>query len=378
MTAATVEVLIMAGGTGGHIFPGLALAEQLQNRGIGVHWLGAAGGMECRKVAEHGIPIDTIRISGVRGKGFAGWLFLPLRLTRAVQQAAACIDRRRPSCAVSFGGYAAGPGGLAARLRGIPLIVHEQNRVPGMTNRFLARIATRVMQAFPGTFGSGRASTCGNPVRAGLLAVPEPASRFAGRTGPCRLLVTGGSQGAGSLNRMVPRALGRLPEGQRPAVMHQAGRNRVPEVQTAYAEAGVQAEVFEFIEDMASAYGWADLAVCRAGALTVSELCAIGLGAVLVPFPHAVDDHQTRNASFMAEAGAARIAQERDMDEAGLAALLGGLLADRGELSLMAGRARAIGVRDAARQLADACQAYLPRSRPGGDSRPGGEQGHAD
>lgn len=355
------SVMILAGGTGGHIFPGLAVAAELRRRGIGVRWLGAEGGMECRQVPAHGFEIDAIRISGVRGKGLAGWLALPFRLTRAVRDALGSLRRLGPACVVSFGGYAAGPGGIAARLRGIPLIVHEQNRVPGMTNKFLARLASQVFQAFGGTFGSERAAvTCGNPVRAEVAALAEPRTRFAQRAllRP-RLLVTGGSQGAAALNRVLPLALGHLPRDLRPAVLHQAGRGRAEETRERYQNAGVEAEVVEFIDDMGAAYGGADLAVCRAGALTVSELSVAGLGAVLVPFPYAVDDHQTRNAEVLVSAGAAVILQERELSENALAEALERLLGDRDELLRMAEAARTAGPRDAAERVADACAGYL-------------------
>ena len=349
-------VLIMAGGTGGHIFPGLAVAETLRERGCPVYWLGARGGMECERVAAQGISLDEVRISGVRGKGLARWLALPFRLARAVLDAGASIRRNRPSCAISFGGYAAGPGGIAAWLRGVPLVVHEQNRVPGMTNRFLARLARRVLQAFPGTFPPARgAISCGNPVRHSVTSLAAPGARFFQRTGRARLLVTGGSQGARALNANVPRALALLEPGLQPRVFHQAGAADAERTRKAYADAGINAEVFEFIEEISEAYAWADLVACRAGALTISELAAAGLGAVLVPFPHAVDDHQTRNAQYLEEAGAARILPEADLRPETLAALLAPLLASRPAMLEMAKAAYAVGVRDAAEQVAEAC-----------------------
>ncbi len=353
-------VLIMAGGTGGHIFPGLAVAEVLRGRGIDVHWLGARGGMEGTEVAAHGIAMDEVRISGVRGKGILGWLLLPFRLLRALGDAWRSLRRVRPACAISFGGYAAGPGGLAAWLKGVPLVVHEQNRVPGMTNRFLARLAARVLQAFPGTFPeSARAETCGNPVRSDVAALPEPRQRFQARAGAPRLLVTGGSQGASVLNRVVPAAVAALPLSLRPHIRHQAGRGAQASTLEAYRDQGVEAEVCEFVRDMAAAYGWADLVICRAGALTVSELAAAGLGAVLVPFPHAVDDHQTRNAEFLEQAGGARILPEAALSSDSLAAVLAALLADRGLLMDWAEASRAVGVRDAAQRVAAACTPWV-------------------
>jgi UDP-N-acetylglucosamine--N-acetylmuramyl-(pentapeptide) pyrophosphoryl-undecaprenol N-acetylglucosamine transferase len=396
-------VLIMAGGTGGHIFPGLAVAESLRRRGVEVRWLGARGAMETRQVPPAGIPLDVVDIAGLRGKGARGWLLAPWTLLRAVVQASRCLREHRPSCAVSFGGYAAGPGGLAARLRGVPLLVHEQNRIPGMTNRVLARLARRVLQAFPGTWDDAlQPVTCGNPVRSEVAALPAPAVRFAGRDGPARLLVTGGSQGAQALNRLVPAALGLLPDELNVEIRHQCGRGREESTRAAYREAGVadsigteiadesapasavadhpvgpnsfgidrateppiaaesaptrhSVEVSEFIDDMAEAYGWADLVVCRAGALTVSEVAAAGLPAVFVPFPHAVDDHQTRNAEYLVERGAALLLPEAGATAQALAELLGALLADRARRQQMAERARAAATPDAADRVAELC-----------------------
>lgn len=349
-------VLIMAGGTGGHIFPGLAVADALRALDTPVRWLGATGGMECTRVPPHGIALDTVDIRGLRGKGTLGWFVAPFRLLRAVFQAVGILGRNRPACAVSFGGYAAGPGGLAARLRGIPLLVHEQNRVPGMTNKFLARIARKVLQAFPGTWPpSKKLETCGNPVRRDVAGLPAPEARMAGREGPVHLLITGGSQGARALNRLVPEALSKLRPDERPSVRHQAGKGNEPATAQAYRAAGVEAEVCEFIEDMSAAYGWADLAVSRSGALTVSELAAAGLGAVLVPFPHAVDDHQTRNAEFLADAGAAEILAERDLTAERLAGLLRRLVGDRETLLRMAVAARSAAVPDSAERVARIC-----------------------
>ena len=300
-------VLIMAGGTGGHIYPGLAVARALRESRVPVTWLGAAGGMETRKVPAEGIELDAMHIAGLRGKGLTGWLRLPGRLARAVREASAVFRRRRPACAVSFGGYVAGPGGLAARLRGVPLVVHEQNRIPGLTNRVLARLARTVLQAFPDSF---------------------PASVGA-----------------------------RRPAADRPRVRHQCGERELEETGARYRELGVDAEVTAFIDDMAAAYGWADLVVCRAGALTVSELAAAGVGAVLVPYPHAVDDHQTANARFLVEAGAAVLLAQAGLTAEGLERALAPLLADRRETLRLAEAARAVAVPDAAQAVAQACRA---------------------
>ena len=357
MRGGSEGVLIMAGGTGGHIFPGLAVAAALRRRSVPVRWLGAAGGMECDRVPPAGIALDVVTIAGLRGKGLLHWLRMPVQLARAVVQAFRIIGDRRPACAISFGGYAAGPGGIAARLRGVPLLVHEQNRVPGLTNRVLARVARCVLQAFPGAWPARlRPITCGNPVRAEVAALAPPAERFASRPGRCRLLVTGGSQGARALNAALPGAIALLPEAARPDIHHQAGRGRAGETREAYRVKGIPATVDEFIDDMAAAYARADLVVCRAGALTVSELAAAGVGAVLVPFPHAVDDHQTRNAEFLAEGGAARILPERDCSAQRLAATLEELLGSRKGLLHMAEAARRLALPGAAEHVADLCQ----------------------
>jgi UDP-N-acetylglucosamine--N-acetylmuramyl-(pentapeptide) pyrophosphoryl-undecaprenol N-acetylglucosamine transferase len=362
-------VLIMAGGTGGHIFPGLAVAASLRRRGVEVRWLGARGGMESRQVPPRGIELDVVDIAGLRGKGAARWLLAPWQLLRAVAQAARLLGAHRPACAISFGGYAAGPGGLAARLRGIPLLVHEQNRVPGVTNRVLARFAVRVLQAFPGTWDERqRPLTCGNPVRREVTALPAPADRLAGRDGPVRLLVTGGSQGAQALNRLLPAALALLPADLQIEVRHQCGRNREEATRAAYEAAGIAVTVTEFIDDMAEAYGWADLVVCRAGALTVSEVAAAGLPAVFLPFPHAVDDHQTRNAEFLVERGAAVLLAEALTEAADLAAVLAGLLQDPGKRLEMAVRARAVAIPDAADRVAALCAEFLGTARPSGQA----------
>jgi len=346
-------VLILAGGTGGHIFPGLSVAAELQSRGVPVAWLGAEGAMETRLVPQHGIAIDAIAVKGLRGKGIATLLGAPLRVLSAVRAASRVLDRRRPRAVVSFGGYAAGPGGLAARLHGVPLVVHEQNRAPGMTNRVLARFARRVLTGFPQTFGGVREELAGNPVRSEIAALPPPAQRFAARDGgPMRLLVLGGSQGARALNEAVPRAL--AAGGVQARVRHQCGEKLRAEAEAAYAQAGVAASVEPFIADMAGAYAEADLVVCRAGALTLAELCAAGVGSVLVPFPQAVDDHQTRNAEYLVERGAALLLPQGDRLAERLADALAALAADPARRLAMAEAARALARPDAAARVADA------------------------
>ena len=354
------SVVIMAGGTGGHIFPGLAVAERLRHDGVHVQWLGARGGMECSKVPPSGIPLDLVDISGLRGKGLLRWITMPWKLLRAVAQAFSVLGVKRPGCAVSFGGYAAGPGGLAARLRGIPLMVHEQNRIPGMTNRVLARMAETVLQAFPGTWESDRDPvTCGNPVRKAVVELEPPERRIAARKGPIRILLTGGSQGALRLNRLLPEALAEMAAHREVTVRHQAGQRWSAETAEAYRTAGIEAQVTDFIDDMAEAYGWADLVVCRAGALTVSEIAAAGVAALFVPFPHAVDDHQTRNAEYLVENEAAELLQEAGLTGPLLAGKLLDMTANREALVAMAVRARSLSVPDSADRVADLCRGFL-------------------
>jgi UDP-N-acetylglucosamine--N-acetylmuramyl-(pentapeptide) pyrophosphoryl-undecaprenol N-acetylglucosamine transferase len=353
---------IMAGGTGGHVFPALAVAESLRDQGMGVFWIGTHLGMESRLVPEHGFEMEWVEIQGLRGKKLTQVLRGPFRLIGAMAQARRILRRRRPALMLGMGGFVSGPGGLVARALGLPLVIHEQNSVPGMTNQWLARIATRVFEAFPGSFPKSRgAIATGNPVRPTIAELPPPRARFAGRTGRPRLLVVGGSLGAQVLNETLPRALALLPKAARPEVRHQAGEKTQAVARSAYQDAGVAAEVTPFIRDMAEAYAWADLVVCRAGALTVAELAAAGLGSVLIPFPHAVDDHQVGNARYLADAGAARLVIQRDLTIAGLAALLSDLLADRGRLLQMAEAARARANPDAVSRIAAAC---LELARP--------------
>jgi UDP-N-acetylglucosamine--N-acetylmuramyl-(pentapeptide) pyrophosphoryl-undecaprenol N-acetylglucosamine transferase len=349
-------VLIMAGGTGGHVFPALAVAKVLRERGVAVVWLGVPGSMESRVVPANGFPMEWVRIAGLRGKGLLAWLVAPVRVLKGVFQVMAVLRRVRPRAVIGLGGYVSGPGGIAAWMLRIPLLIHEQNAVAGLTNRMLARLGAQVLEGFPDSFGARVKARCiGNPVRADIAAVAEPKLRFAGRESRSRLLVLGGSQGAQRLNSVVPQALAGLDPGNRPQVRHQAGERGLEAARTAYLEARVEAEVLPFIDDMAAAYAWADLAVCRAGALTISELQAAGLGALLVPFPAAVDDHQTRNADLMVRIGAARVMQERDLTSERLGACLAALTASRANMLKMAEAARGVRVIDAAAQLADAC-----------------------
>jgi UDP-N-acetylglucosamine--N-acetylmuramyl-(pentapeptide) pyrophosphoryl-undecaprenol N-acetylglucosamine transferase len=356
-------VLIMAGGTGGHVFPALAVAKVLRDRGVPVVWLGVPASMEARLVPANGFPIEWLRVRGIRGKGLLAWALAPLRIAAAVLEAARVLRRVRPRAVLGAGGYVSGPGGIAAWLLRVPLLIHEQNAIPGLTNRWLARIASQVLQAFPDTFAARvHARTVGNPVRA---AVAEPAARFAGREGPARLLVFGGSLGAQRLNSMVPAALSKLDPERRPQVRHQAGERGIEAARAAYLDARVDAQVTPFIDDMAAAYAWADLALCRAGAMTIAELQAAGLGALLVPLPIATDDHQTKNAEAMVRLGAGRVLQERAMTADTLSAAIGELTGDRGRMLAMAVAARGAAVGDAAVRVAELClRAGAPAAGP--------------
>lgn len=355
----SAPVLITAGGTGGHVFPALAVAEQLRGAGVPVVWLGTRRGLEAELVPAAGIPVEWLSVVGLRGTGPGRLVKAPLMLVRALLQALSVLNRLRPRLVLGMGGFVSGPGGVAARLLGIPLVIHEQNAVAGTTNRWLARLARRVLQALPDTFPN--AETVGNPVRTTIAALPNPRERFADRHGPIRLLVLGGSQGARALNQLVPAALARLATDRRPEVRHQAGGRMLEEARSAYQASDVKVRLEPFIEDMAQAYGWADLVLCRAGALTVAELAAAGVGAVLIPFPHAVDDHQTANARFLERAGAARLLPQTELDAQRLAAVLDELLGDRDRLLAMAEAARGQARPDAAEQVARIC---LREARP--------------
>jgi len=344
MTAETMTprpIMIMAGGTGGHVYPALAVANALRATEQPVFWLGTERGLEARVVPAHDIEIEWVSVAGLRRKGVLALLIAPLKLVWALGQSLSVIVRRRPAAVLGMGGFVSGPGGIAAWLTRRPLVIHEQNAAAGLTNRLLARLARVVLQAFPGSFSASQNTvTVGNPVRPEIAAVPPPAERYGNRQGPLRLLVLGGSQGALALNEKVPRALARLPVDSRPVVRHQCGARTETIARQAYAEAGVDADIHVYIEDMAEAYAWADIVLCRAGALTVAEICAVGLPAVYVPYPAAVDDHQTANATLASECGAAVIVQERDLDEQSLAELLEVQLESRDVLAKRAERAR--------------------------------------
>ncbi len=350
------KVLIMAGGTGGHVFPALALARLLREQSFEVVWLGTRRGLEARIVPAERIPIEWLSIGGLRGKSAFTLLAAPFRLALALIQALRVMRRHSPRIVVGLGGFVTGPGGVAAWLTRCPIVIHEQNAVAGFTNRCLAHLAREVLEAFPGSFEAGvKARAIGNPVRQDILDVPAPVARFTARGGAIRILVIGGSQGASRLNAIVPYALARLAGSIEFEVRHQAGERGFESARKSYADADVRAEVKAFIDDMAEAYGWADLVICRSGALTVSELAAVGVAAVLVPFPAAVDDHQTHNAQYLVREGAAVIIPERELTAERLAAELQRLCAGRGKLLAMAERARLLARPRAARELADSC-----------------------
>jgi len=350
---AAAPILIMAGGTGGHVFPGLAVAEALRARDRSVVWLGTHRGLESRLVPAAGIEIEWISIAGVRGRGPGAWLWAPFRIAWAILQAIGVMIRRRPAAVLGLGGFVAGPGGIAAWLTRRPLLIHEQNAVAGTTNRWLARFARRIYEAFPGSFPPGvEAIEIGNPVRRSIVEGARPVSAADQR--PVRVLVIGGSQGALVLNRTVPEAVALLPETLRPEIRHQAGRS-LEAAEQAYRQAGLAADCREFIDDMAEAYAWADLVIARAGALTLSELAVCGRGAILVPYPFAIDDHQQRNAERFERAGAAIVVRERDLNAGQLAEVLGHLLRHRAEIVGMGRQCQSLMRPDAADRLADAC-----------------------
>ncbi len=337
------RMLIMAGGTGGHVFPALAVADYMKQRGFEVSWLGTPYRMEAKLVPEYGIPLDTIEIEGLRGHGLMSWFVAPWRLIKATWQAYRVIQRRDPDVVLGMGGFASGPGGVAAWLLRKPLIIHEQNAVAGVTNKLLTSLALTVCESFPATFDlPKKCHTTGNPVRATIESLPEPQARYAQRSGPLHLLVLGGSLGAKALNETLPQALALLPAEKRPVIWHQCGEKHAESTRALYAQLGLEVKLTPFIKDMAEAYAWADYAVSRAGALTVTEFIAAGLPALMIPFPQAVDDHQTKNATALVKAGAADLVQQKDLSAEGLAALLLNRYQDRAELSLRAEKARAL------------------------------------
>ncbi|ASK27587.1 undecaprenyldiphospho-muramoylpentapeptide beta-N-acetylglucosaminyltransferase [Neisseria chenwenguii] len=342
--------MLMAGGTGGHIFPALAVADALRARGHHVIWLGSEGAMETRIVPQYDILLETLAIKGVRGNGLKRKLMLPFTLFKTVRAAQQIIQKHRVECVIGFGGFVTFPGGVAAKLLGVPIVIHEQNAVAGLSNRQLSRWAARVLYAFPKAFPDSD-GLVGNPVRADIANLPAPAARFAGREGRLKILVMGGSLGADVLNKTLPQALALLPENSRPQMYHQSGRNKLGTLQADYDALGVEAECVEFITDMVSAYRDADLVICRAGALTIAELTAAGVGALLVPYPHAVDDHQTANARFMVQAEAGLLLPQPQLTAEKLAEVLNGLT--REKCLQWAENARTLALPDSADDVAE-------------------------
>jgi UDP-N-acetylglucosamine--N-acetylmuramyl-(pentapeptide) pyrophosphoryl-undecaprenol N-acetylglucosamine transferase len=348
--------MITTGGTGGHIFPGLAVADRLRELGWAVFWLGTRDGMEARLVPRHGIEFEGIPFAGVRGKGLKRLLLGPFAILSACWRSLGVIRRRAPNVVLGLGGFASFPGGLMAVASNRPLVIHDSNAVAGLANRVLAFGADRVLAGFPQAFGAPPPrgfEWTGNPLRRSIADLPPPEQRFTGRTGPLRLLVVGGSLGAATLNARVPEALARLTVQGRPVVVHQAGEAHIEDVRSRYAAAGVDAQCVPFIDDMAAAYAAADVVVCRAGAITVSELAAAGVGSILVPLPGAIADEQTRNARFLADAGAALLEPQAQLTAERLASLLGGL--DRPRLLAMAVAARALARPRATERVAEIC-----------------------
>lgn len=347
-------VLIMAGGTGGHIFPGLVLADEFRRRSVPVHWLGSVKGPERDLVVKAGFPFSGLAVEGLRGRGLARWLLSPASLCRAVFSAVTVMRRIRPGVVLGFGGFASGAGGIAAWLLRCPLVIHEQNAVAGFTNRMLSRLANCVLEAVPGSFARRvGARAVGNPVREELLHLPPPQVRFRDRQGPMRLLVVGGSQGAAIFNQTLPQAAARMRGAL--DIWHLAGRRHAEATRDAYRQAGIQnVRVEAFCDDMAQAYEWADLALARAGAITLAELAAVGLGAILIPFPAATDDHQSRNAGRYAEAGAAMVLPQPELSAARLTELLQQLSSDSEQRNRMALAARELARPAAAHAIAQA------------------------
>ena len=347
-------VLIMAGGTGGHVFPALAVADELRSRGVPIVWLGTRNGIEARVVKQAGYQIEWLSITGLRGKNAATLLLAPFRLILACAQAFRVLWQRKPSAVLGMGGFTAGPGGLMAWMMRRPLLIHEQNAVAGLTNRILARLANEVLEAFPQTFNK-KAIAVGNPVRKEIQQLSDPQLRIGGHMGALRVLVIGGSLGAVKLNEIVPEAVSKIVADARPEILHQTGLANLEMTRESYQCHDVDARIEAFIDDMAEAYGWADLVICRAGAMTVFELAAAGVGSILVPYPHAVDDHQTANAEYLAKAGAAIVRQQRELSGEWLSDTIKQMTQQRDTLIKMAMAARSMAKPDAANEVADRC-----------------------
>lgn len=351
------SVLIMAGGTGGHIYPGLAVARVLHDHGCDVVWLGTRQGLEANLVPPAGFQMEWISIKGLRGRGISGWLLLPFRMLFAMVQALSVFLRRRPSVVLSMGGFVAGPGGIVAWLLRRPLVIHESNAVPGFTNRCLAPLATRVLCGFPATFGKRpQVEHVGNPVRKDICEIPAPGQRLSADGNRLHVLVVGGSQGARTLNQTVAAAMRDMAPGERPELWHQCGRRWLEETRSAYGEGIRGIRLDAFIDDMAQAYQWADVVVCRAGAMTVAELAAAGVASILVPFPHATDDHQTANARYLSEHNAAVLVPEKECTADRLQRLLRELAAERSAILAMARHARECAMFHADDAVARVCE----------------------
>jgi UDP-N-acetylglucosamine--N-acetylmuramyl-(pentapeptide) pyrophosphoryl-undecaprenol N-acetylglucosamine transferase len=353
MTSGQRTIMIMAGGTGGHVIPGLAVATEMQRRAWNVVWLGHPLGMEATLTSKSNIPMKPVIFSGFRGKGLLAQALMPLNILRAFWHSIRALRETKPHVVLGMGGYIALPGGLMASLLGKPLVVHEQNSVAGLTNKILGRLADRCLNAFPDALA--KASWVGNPVRASLLSLDDPKVRYSQRQGPLRVAIVGGSLGAVALNELVPKALALIPKEMRPIVTHQSGKGNLAKLQQAYVAAGVEATCVEFIDDMQSVYADSDLLICRAGAMTVCEIAAVGVASLLVPFPAAVDDHQTTNAQFLVQAQAAVLMQQRDLSPDRLASAISQL--NRGSLLAMAVNAKSLAKPDATTAVADVCEA---------------------
>lgn len=350
------RVMIMAGGTGGHVFPALAVADELRQRDIEISWIGTAHGIEAKLVPASGYLLSEIKVKGLRGNGTLGWLMAPFKVVKAVVEAASLIRQLRPDVVMGLGGFASGPGGVAAWLMRKPLIIHEQNAIPGLTNRLLAKLADRVLTGFPDSFDKKiNAEWVGNPVRKAIEDLPMPHLRQTEKTERLKLLVLGGSLGARSLNNYVPQALASISAEHRPEVIHQCGGKHSDDCRQSYKDAGVDADVKEFIDDMAAAYAWADLVICRAGALTVAEVAAAGVASILVPYPYAVDDHQTHNAAVLVDAEAAILIADQNLNADVIANMIRRLDGDREGLLNMANAARQVAKMGTAAYIADVC-----------------------
>lgn len=352
------KVIILAGGTGGHVMPALAVAKALVDQGIAVHWIGTRSGMEAKLVKAAGFPLSFIDIQGLRGKKFSAWLLAPWRITKALWQSYRILKKERPQALLSMGGYVAGPGALAGLLLGKPLIIHEQNAIPGTTNRFLARFAQQIMVAFPEVFSQYTAKViyAGNPIRADLLHIPSPEVRLAPRADePIRVLVLGGSQGAMRLNEVVPQAMALLDPTIRPSIIHQCGQDKIAQTEAVYAQSDIPVQIVSFIDDMAKAYSEVDVIIARSGALTVAEIAAVGVAAIFIPFPFATDDHQTANAQFLSDHGAAILLPQTDLTPQILAQHLQNFIQNPKQRLAMAMASRALGKPTATSVVAQRC-----------------------